>query len=415
VAEIAKSVETPFYCYSSSAIRQAYARWRDAMAPLEAEICFAVKANANLAVLRILADLGCGADIVSAGELLRSRLAGIPPEKIIFSGVGKMADEIHEAVITGIRQINVETNAELDTIVQASRAARRRTAIALRVNPDVNARTHAKITTGTRHSKFGIGLGEVPTLYRAAASHPELNIVGLAIHIGSQLVDLEPFRQAFQVVAELVLELRASGFSVSHLDLGGGLGVSYDGSPGPDLSAYVSIVRQTVGDLGCKLTVEPGRSLIAEAGNLITKVIYEKAADPTFAIVDAAMNDFMRPALYDAVHQIVPVRIPEIERFAIYDVVGPVCESTDIFARSLELPRLAPGDLLAIRCVGAYGAVLASSYNARPLVPEVLVDDREFAVVRDRQPVEAMISLERMPRWLRAHSSPAVGPDAHLP
>lgn len=400
------SVGTPFYCYTSSGIRQAYARWRNALASLDAQICFAVKANGNLAVLRTLAALGCGADIVSGGELQRASLAGISAEKIVFSGVGKTASEIHDAISTGIRQINIESGAELDTIVQASRALRRRTAVVLRVNPDVNARTHTKITTGTKHSKFGIALRDVPELYRAAASHPELDVVGLAIHIGSQLIDLEPFRQAFEIVAELVLELRASGLGVTHLDLGGGIGVSYDGSPEPDLAAYASIIRQTVGDLGCTLTVEPGRSLVAEAGNLVTKVIYEKPADPAFAIVDAAMNDFMRPALYDAVHQIVPLRILEFSRRAIYDVVGPVCESTDIFARSAELPTLASGDLLAIRCVGAYGAVLASSYNARPLVPEVLVDGREFAVVRDRQPVNAMISLERMPRWLQTGTSP---------
>ncbi len=415
--EIAARIGTPFYCYSSATIRATYIRLAAALAPLArdaapVDICYAVKANGNLSVLRVLAGLGAGADIVSGGELVRALSAGIPASRIVFSGVGKSAAEIRAALDAGVRQLNVESAAELATISSVAREMGRVAPIAFRVNPDVDAKTHAKITTGQKHNKFGIDIDDIEPLYAAALARPELDVVGLALHIGSQITALEPYAEAYAKIARLTRRLREAGCPVQRLDLGGGLGISYDGGAGSDPEDYARIVAETVGNLGCHLTIEPGRYLVAQAGLLVTSVLYVKTqAGGSFAIVDAAMNDLMRPALYDAHHDILPIETRggnEPGRDArgksaprSYHIAGPVCESTDVFARDRLLPELASGDLLAFATAGAYGAVLSSTYNARALVPEVLVDRGRYAVVRARVPAEVMLDWEPLAPWLR--------------
>jgi diaminopimelate decarboxylase len=400
--EIAASVGTPFYCYSRAAIVGAYRRLADALAGLDVAIHFAVKANGNLAVLDVLAREGAGADVVSGGELARALAAGIPPDRIVFSGVGKTRTELDAAIAAGIGQINVESLPELAALEEAAAAARRRVPVAIRVNPDVDARTHAKITTGRRENKFGIDADRAGAGFAAARALPHLVPVGVAVHIGSQLTELAPFRDAFVRVAALIAALRAEGHGVERLDLGGGLGVAYrQGSGAPDIAAYAGIIAETVGGLGCRLMVEPGRLIVAAAGVLVAKVVFVKeASGRRFLILDAGMNDLMRPALYDAWHDIVPVREPPAGAPALaFDVVGPVCESTDTFAVQRALPPVAEGDLLAFTDAGAYGAVMASSYCGRPLVPEVMVNQSSFAVVRKRPTFEEMVALETVPEW----------------
>ena len=402
VAHIAAAVGTPFYLYSAASLTARYCRFTDAFAAERPLICFAVKANANLAVLRLFASLGAGADVVSEGELRRALAAGIPPERIIFSGVGKTRAELEHALVAGIRQINVESIPELRRLSDMAAACRKTAPVAIRVNPDVDALTHAKIATGKKENKFGIDIEDALEAYRLAADLPGVEPVGLAMHIGSQLVDLAPFRHAFERVAELVIELRAEGFDVRRLDLGGGIGIRYHAETPPEPAAYAGLVREVFGTLGLEVAFEPGRILCGPSGLLVARVVYVKeGSSRRFVIVDAAMNDLMRPALYDAWHDIVPVRLPAPGAvLSPVDVVGPVCETGDTFASERELLPLAEDELVAFTNAGAYGAVMSSTYNSRPLVPEVLVSGGRFAVVRARPSYEAMLAMDSIPDWL---------------
>jgi diaminopimelate decarboxylase len=402
VAEIAAAVGTPFYLYSAAGFLGQYRRFAAAFAAERPLVCYSVKANSNLAVLRLFAGLGAGADVVSEGELRRALAAGVPPHRIIFSGVGKAPAELEAALSAQIHQINVESLPELLRL-SAVAAARHETArVAIRVNPDIDAGTHAKIATGRKENKFGIGLDQTVEAYRLAAELPAIAPKGLAIHIGSQLVALEPFRRAFARLAELVLELRASGLPVERLDLGGGVGIRYDAEPAFDLDAYARLVRTMLVPLGVSLAFEPGRFLAGPAGLLVARVLYVKeGAQRRFVILDAAMNDLIRPTLYDAWHDVLPVSLPARDAvLAPADLVGPVCESGDTFATGRDLPPLAEGDLVALGTAGAYGAVMSSTYNSRLLVPEVLVAGERFAVIRERPSYEALLSLDRIPGWL---------------
>lgn len=405
LGDIAARVATPFYCYSSAAIRSAYERLSQALALVGASICFAVKANGNLSILSLLAESGCGMDIVSGGELERVLAAGIPGSRVVFSGVGKKSGEIGRALKAGIHQINVESAAELETVIATARELGLKAPVALRVNPDVDARTHAKISTGRKDDKFGISSAEIADLYAKAALAPELDVVGLAVHIGSQILDLAPYREAYSHMAALVMALRARGLAVRRLDLGGGIGIDYAGESGPDVAEYAAIVGETVGGIGCELTVEPGRWLVGPAGVLVTEVLYVKqTGDTPTAIVDAAMNDLMRPALYGAFHRVLPVRQGVAEATGPYRIVGPVCESTDVFGTYADVPLPRSGDLVAFTCAGAYGASMASTYNARDLVPEVLVDGDLFRVIRRRQATAELLALEEPTQWQKHHA-----------
>lgn len=400
---IAEAVGTPFYCYSTATLERHYQVFAEAVAGLDALVCYAVKANGNLAVIRTLANLGAGADVVSGGELRRALAAGVPPQRIVFSGVGKTREELAFALDQDILQINVESEPEL-LALSALAAGRGQTArVAVRVNPDVDAHTHAKITTGRKENKFGIDWSLAHQVLRRAAGLPGISVQGVAVHIGSQLTDLVPFREAFRRVRDLVAMLRADGIHIRRVDLGGGLGVPYEpgiGTPPPP-SAYGAVVREAFGDLDLQIVLEPGRLLVANAGVLVAGVVYRKEGTTrSFAIVDAAMNDLVRPAMYDAYHDIVPVIEPaaDSERQPI-DVVGPICESSDVFAKQRLLPPLAAGDLIALRTAGAYGATMSSQYNSRPLVPEVLVKGNDFALVRARPTYDQMLALESLPDW----------------
>jgi diaminopimelate decarboxylase len=402
VARIADSVGTPFYLYSAGALEARYRSFAAAFAPERPLICFAVKANSNLAVLRVFARLGSGADVVSEGELLRALAAGIPRERIVFSGVGKTRAELEAALAAGIHQINVESVPELRHLSDIAAARGERARIAIRVNPDIDALTHAKIATGKKENKFGIDLEEAFEAYSLATELPGVEPVGLAMHIGSQLVDLEPYRKAFARLAELVMELRADGFEVRGLDLGGGIGIRYHAENAPEPAAYAALVREAFGPLDLDLAFEPGRLLCGPAGLMIAKVVCVKeGASKRFVILDAAMNDLIRPALYEAWHDIVPVRLPAAGAvLSPADVVGPVCETGDTFAVDRDLPPLIEGDLVAFTTAGAYGAVMSSTYNSRPLVPEVLVAGGRFAVIRERPSYDAMLAMDAIPGWL---------------
>jgi len=399
--DIVATVPTPFYCYSTEGIRTAYETLSIALEPVGVAICFAVKANSNITILRILSDLGCGMDVVSGGELERVLAAGVPASRVIFSGVGKTRNEIRRAIEAGIHQINVESAAEIDVIIEVARFLRKRAAIALRVNPDVDAKTHAKITTATKDSKFGIPIDDVPDVYSKALTTPELDVKGLAIHIGSQVHDLSPFRNAFSVMADLVVFLRSKGMSVPRLDLGGGIGIAVGDAPGPDITEYAEIVAETVGSLGCELTVEPGRFLVGRSGFLVTELLYLKGgAEGYTGIVDAGMNDLIRPALYEARHPVLPLHQPrQTGTSRRYRLVGPICESSDEFGAYDELGDLHQGDLLAFDCAGAYGATMASTYNSRDLVAEILIDGDRFRTIRQRQDIDAMLKLEEAGAW----------------
>jgi diaminopimelate decarboxylase len=400
---IAQSVGTPFYCYSTAALTTRYQAFEAAFAGQDARICYAVKANSNQAVLASFARLGAGADVVSEGELRRALAAGIPAGRIVFSGVAKTGGELGFALDCGIGQINVESESELDLLSALAVERGRRVPIAIRVNPDVDALTHPKITTGKAGNKFGIAIAEAPRLYARAASMPGLEPVSVAVHIGSQLLDFAPYETAFGHVARLVRDLRGQGIAIGHLDLGGGVGVPYRGEAPADLAAYAAIIRRTTGDLGCRLTLEPGRFLIAEAGVLVSRVLAIKpGGGRRLVLQDAAMNDLLRPTLYEAYHPIVPVREGDTTPALPADIVGPVCESGDYLAIARDLPALAPGALLALLCAGAYGAVMSSSYNSRRLIPEVLVDGARWAVVRPRPSYDDLIGLDRVPDWLDA-------------
>lgn len=405
LAQIADRVGTPFYCYSTATLERHYKVFAKALADvgLDAQICFALKANSNLAVVATFARLGAGADVVSEGELRRALAAGVPADKIVFSGVGKTRAELTLAVAQGIMQINVESEPELEALSAIAADRGVRMPIAIRVNPDVDAGTHAKITTGKKENKFGIEWTRAHEVYRKARALPGVEVVGIACHIGSQLTDVEPFRQAFLRVRDLVAMLRADGFDIRRLDLGGGLGIPYESEEPPHPEVYARAIKDTLGDLGCKIVLEPGRLLVGNAGVLVSRVVYVKeGATRTFLIADAAMNDLMRPALYEAHHTIEPVTQPAADAPRLpVDVVGPVCETGDTFAKQRSLPPIHPGELIVFRTAGAYGAAMSSTYNTRPLVPEVLVNGDSFAVVRARPSFDEMLALESVPDWLK--------------
>ncbi|HXC57071.1 MAG TPA: diaminopimelate decarboxylase [Rhizomicrobium sp.] len=400
---LADTVGTPFYCYSSATLERHYKVFA-ASFPKDALVAFSVKALGNVAVLKTLAQLGAGADVVSGGELKKALRAGIPGGRIVFSGVGKTRAEMKLALEAGIYQFNVESEPELEALSEVASALGITAPITIRVNPDVDARTHAKITTGTSETKFGIPWRRARAAYAQAAKLKGIQVVGIDVHIGSQIVALEPFETAFRKVAELAVQLRADGHAIARLDLGGGLGVPYitDNEPPPDPSAYGAMATRVTRDLGCRLILEPGRLIAANAGILVSRVIYVKKGEAkTFAIVDAGMNDLIRPALYDSHHEIVRVNEAGSETpRRRYDVVGPVCETSDIFAADRDLPELKSGDLVAILTAGAYGAVMSSAYNARPPAPEVLVKDGLWSVVRPRLDDDALYGSERIPDWL---------------
>ncbi|PKU22018.1 diaminopimelate decarboxylase [Telmatospirillum siberiense] len=402
LARLAEEVGTPFYCYSTATLERHFRVLQEAVADLNATICFAIKANSNIAVIRTLAALGAGADVVSEGELRRALTAGVPPERIVFSGVGKTRRELELAVDSGILQINVESEPELEELNDVALSRGRRAVIGLRVNPDVDANTHAKITTGRKENKFGIEWTRAPEVLRRARGLPGIELASIAAHIGSQLTDLQPFRDAFRRLRDLVLMLKAEGAAPARLDLGGGLGVPYDDQPTPSPVDYAAAIRDNLGDLGCRLILEPGRMLVGNAGILVSRVIYVKeGATRSFVICDAAMNDLIRPAMYDAFHKILPVTeaTPDAVLRPV-DVVGPICESGDTFAKQRALPPLAKDDLIAFATAGAYGSAMSSTYNSRPLAPEVLVKADRFAVVRARPTYEEMLALESSPPWL---------------
>jgi diaminopimelate decarboxylase len=363
-----------------------------------------MKANSNQAVIKTLARLGAGADVVSEGELKRARLAGVPPEKIMFSGIGKTARELALAVDEGILCVNVESEGELDQLSEIAASKGRRAAISVRVNPDVDAKTHAKIATGKSENKFGIPISRAREVYARAAKLPGVRVTGVDMHIGSQITDLQPFDDAFVLLSEFVRTLRADGHDISHVDLGGGLGIPYrdDNEPPPNPDEYAAVVKRATRDLECTLIFEPGRLLVGNAGILLSRVLNVKRGEAkTFVIVDAAMNDLVRPTLYDAHHDIWPVRQPSVAGPRIHgDVVGPVCESGDFLALDRDLPQLRPGDLVAVMSAGAYGAVQAGTYNTRALIPEVLVRNEEWALVRPRLEVDQLIAFDRLPEWL---------------
>ncbi len=398
---LAQEIGTPFYCYSRATLERHYNVFSGAFADIGAKVCFAVKANGNLAVLKTLAKLGCGADVVSEGEIRLALAAGVKPSDIVFSGVGKEASEMAFALEQGIFQFNVESAPELHLLNEVALAKSTKANIAVRVNPDVDPKTHAKISTGKKESKFGVAMSQALPLYREAASLPGINVQGVSVHIGSQLTQLEPFAQAFARVREFVGELRAAGIAIKIVDLGGGLGIPYGQDEPPLPEAYAQIVKRETQGLGCQVVFEPGRVLVGNAGILVTRVLYVKEnAGRRFVIVDAAMNDLIRPALYEAYHDIVHVIQPEGAATELVDVVGPVCETGDIFAeqRLLKLPKA--GDLLVLRSAGAYGAVMACTYNARPRIAEVMVDGGKHAIVRPRQTYEELVGLDRIPEWL---------------
>ena len=404
LAAIADAVGTPFYCYASATLERHYKVFASAFADVPSLVCYAMKANSNQAVLTTLARLGAGADVVSEGELLRARAAGIPADKIMFSGVGKTARELALAVDENILCVNVESEPELDLLSLIAAAKGRRAPVSIRVNPDVDAKTHRKIATGRSENKFGIPISRARDVYRHAAALPGIAVTGVDMHIGSQITDLQPFGDAFTLLNEFVGVLRGDGHTIKHVDLGGGLGIPYreDNDPPPDPTAYADVVKRATRGLGCTLIFEPGRLIVGNAGVLVTRVLFVKHGDgKTFVIVDAAMNDLIRPTLYDAHHDIRLLAEPRPDAPRITaDVVGPVCESGDFLATDRDMPAVKAGDLLAVMTAGAYGAVQAGTYNSRPLVPEVLVRGEKWAVVRPRPDVSELIALDRVPDWL---------------
>ena len=401
--DLADAVGTPFYCYSTATLERHYKVFAQAFADVDALVCYAMKANSNQAVIRTLAKLGAGADVVSEGELKRALAAGIPADKIMFSGLGKTARELALAIDENILCINVESEPELALLSQIAASKGRTAHISVRVNPDVDAKTHHKIATGKAENKFGIPISRAREVYAHAAKLPGVKVAGVDMHIGSQITDLDPFGNAFALLADFVHELRADGHTISHVDLGGGLGIPYrddnDLPPLPD--AYAAVVKQATRDLGCRLIFEPGRLIVGNAGILVTRVLFVKHGEAkNFVVVDAAMNDLIRPTLYDAHHEIWPVTETPAARRIRADVVGPVCESGDFLAKDRDLAEPADGALLAVMTAGAYGAVQAGTYNTRALVPEVLVNGAQWAIVRPRLEVDQLIELDRLPGWL---------------
>lgn len=404
IAEIAAKVGTPFYCYSSATLLRHFRLFDEALDPLPHLVCFAVKSNSNQAILTLLAQHGAGMDVVSGGEYARAKAAGVPGDRIVFSGVGKTREEMRMALEGGIRQFNVESEPELEVLSEVAASLGKAAPITIRVNPDVDAKTHAKIATGKSENKFGIPIARAREVYALAAKLPGIEVIGIDVHIGSQLTQLEPFEQAYRKVADLTRVLREDGHDIRRLDLGGGLGIPYARSnEAPPLpSEYGELIKRTVGDLGCEIEIEPGRLISGNAGIMVSKVIYVKSGEGRdFLILDAAMNDLVRPSMYDAHHDIVPVVEPVPgEDQQIFDIVGPVCESGDTFARQRAIPPVVPGDLVAFRSAGAYGAVMASEYNSRPLIPEVLVQGDDWSVIRERPTLDDMIGRDKVPDWV---------------
>jgi len=403
VTALAEHIGTPFYCYSTATLRQHYTRLKDAFAQNEVTICYSVKANSNLGVIATLADLGSGADVVSEGELRRALLSGIPAEKIVFSGVGKTEAEMTYALNADIAQFNVESRAELEQLSEVATKQGKTARISLRVNPDIDAGTHEKISTGKAENKFGIAWDEAEASYAKAATLPGLEIVGIDIHIGSQITELTPFRNAFTKVADLLEKLTDAGHNITTLDLGGGLGIPYgpEDAPPPSPENYANLIDEIFGDSGCRIFLEPGRLIAGNAGILVTSVIRTKKGEAkNFIIVDAAMTELMRPTLYGAYHDIQPV-ITNGDVQDVWDVVGPVCETGDFLGSERSLPEPQKGDLLAIFTCGAYGASLGSSYNTRLSAPEVLVDNEKFEIIRARPQYDDILALEKVPDWLK--------------
>ena len=404
VAEIAAAVGTPFYVYSTATLLRHFKLFDDALEGMDHLVCYAMKAASNQAILKTLGDSGAGMDVVSGGEYMRAKAAGVPGDRIVFSGVGKTADEIRLALTGGIRQFNVESEPEMQVLNAVALELGVVAPITIRVNPDVDAKTHAKIATGKSENKFGIPISRAHEVYAMAGAMKGLDVIGIDVHIGSQLTDLAPFEAAYNKVAELTEELRAQGHNIKRLDLGGGLGIPYERSnEAPPLpSDYGALVKRTLGHLGCEIEIEPGRLIAGNAGLMVSEVIYVKEGeDREFLIIDGAMNDLIRPAMYDAHHDIVLVFEPAVGiEMAKYDIVGPVCESGDTFAKHREMAPMKSGDLVAFRSAGAYGAVMASEYNSRPLIPEVLVNGDQFAVIRARTTFDEMINRDTVPEWL---------------
>ena len=404
LSEIAASVGTPFYCYSTATLTRHFRLFDEALSPLPHLVCYAMKAASNQAILRTLAALGAGMDVVSGGEYARAIAAGVPGDRIVFSGVGKTREEMRAALAGGIRQFNVESEPEMQALNEVALSLGTKAPIAVRVNPDVDAKTHAKIATGKSENKFGIPIARAREVYALAARLPGIKVAGIDVHIGSQLTELEPFEMAYRKVADLTEQLRAEGHEITRLDLGGGLGIPYarDNNAPPLPTDYGQLIQRTVGHLGCEVEIEPGRLIAGNAGILVSRVVYVKEGEGRdFLILDAAMNDLIRPAMYDAWHDIVPVAEPapgaETRNF---DIVGPVCESGDTFAKARPMPPLEAGDLVAFRSAGAYGAVMSSEYNSRLLIPEVLVNGDQFAVIRPRPTFDDMINRDTLPQWL---------------
>ena len=404
IPEIAKAVGTPFYVYSSATLARHYRLFDEALEGLDHLVCYAMKANSNQAVLRLMASLGSGVDVVSGGEYLRAKAAGFPGDRIVFSGVGKTREEMRLALLGGIRQFNVESEPEMVVLSEVAVGLGMVAPITVRVNPDVDAKTHEKIATGKSENKFGIPIARSREVYALAARLPGLEVIGIDVHIGSQLTSLEPYEQAYLKVAELTETLRADGHTIRRLDLGGGLGIPYEQSnTAPPLPVeYGALVKRTLGHLDCEIEIEPGRLIAGNAGILVSEVIYVKSGEGRdFLILDAAMNDLVRPAMYGAHHDILPVIEPEAgtEQHP-YDIVGPVCESGDTFTKNRAMPPVEAGALVAFRSAGAYGAVMASEYNTRPLIPEVLVHEHQFAVIRPRPTFDEIINRDTIPEWL---------------
>lgn len=404
IADIAAQLGTPFYVYSTATLARHYRLFDEALDPLPHLVCYAMKANSNQAVIKTLGDLGAGMDVVSGGEYARARAAGISGDRIVFSGVGKTRAEMEEVLAGGVRQINLESEPEMRLLSEVASSMGVTVPVTIRVNPDVDARTHEKIATGKAENKFGIPIARASEVYAMAAGLPGLEVVGIDVHIGSQLTELEPFETAYAMVADLTRQLRAEGHTIRRLDLGGGLGIPYSRSnEAPPLPTdFGALIKRCVGDLDVEVEIEPGRLIAGNAGLLITQVIYVKHGDGRdFLILDAAMNDLIRPAMYGAWHDIIPVLepAPGLEQRP-YDIVGPVCESGDTFAKQRHMPPAVAGDLVAFRSAGAYGAVMSSEYNTRPLIPEALVNGDQFAVIRARPTVEEIINRDIIPSWL---------------
>ena len=404
IKEIAKKVGTPFYVYSTATLRRHFDLFESALSGIDHLICYAVKAASNQAILRTLANFGAGMDVVSGGEYKRAREAGVEGSQIVFSGVGKTGAEMKLALTEGVRQFNVESEEELLVLSAIAHNMDKVAPITIRVNPDVDAKTHEKIATGKAENKFGIPISRARKVYAKAASLPGIQVVGIDVHIGSQLTQLLPFEEAYKKLADLTEMLRSDGHEIKRLDLGGGLGIPYgskDGSP-PTPKEYGQMIKRVLGHLNCEIEIEPGRLLVGNAGLLVSEVIYvKKGHDREFLILDAAMNDLLRPALYDAYHDIVPVMQPSVnQKNTVYDVVGPVCETGDTFAKSRTMHICKPGELVAFRSAGAYGAAMASEYNTRPLVPEVLVNNRDYSEIRERPTLDEIIGRDKIPNWL---------------